>query len=387
MSTARRSRWRKRLRWLLRAIRTFTLITLTLLGLAFFVAWPASEHFTQWRMSLPSFGWNWSLYQGSFSVSYLRYAPPGPGRQVSRLDLPGLRVHQSRAPDAEALGRLESRGLDSELSLRASEIVSDVHCTYVSVGLWLPAVFLLAAPAWVLLKRGRHHWRCWRAGICLRCNHELDEASQQACWCCGCRVPRFPRAVVLSGLSLATLAMFLIGTASFWGKQRWSIPGRNDSHVGIQIDRGRVLICKWELLYDEDLVGMPPERYDRWSYVDTAPINKFAWLKFQSVSTEYGGALAARLAGRNKHVPDDAQAQDIGWVEYEVVTVGFTAIAFPLAAAVLLVGAYPLIALLQRLFGHRIPVGHCRNCGYDLTANVTGVCPECGAPAEEIVNA
>lgn len=26
----------------------------------------------------------------------------------------------------------------------------------------------------------------------------------------------------------------------------------------------------------------------------------------------------------------------------------------------------------------RIPPGHCRKCGYDLTGNVTGVCSECG---------
>jgi hypothetical protein len=26
----------------------------------------------------------------------------------------------------------------------------------------------------------------------------------------------------------------------------------------------------------------------------------------------------------------------------------------------------------------RIPPGHCRNCGYNLTGNVSGICPECG---------
>lgn len=26
----------------------------------------------------------------------------------------------------------------------------------------------------------------------------------------------------------------------------------------------------------------------------------------------------------------------------------------------------------------RKPPGHCQKCGYDLTGNVTGVCPECG---------
>jgi hypothetical protein len=26
----------------------------------------------------------------------------------------------------------------------------------------------------------------------------------------------------------------------------------------------------------------------------------------------------------------------------------------------------------------RIPPGHCQKCGYNLTGNVSGVCPECG---------
>jgi hypothetical protein len=28
------------------------------------------------------------------------------------------------------------------------------------------------------------------------------------------------------------------------------------------------------------------------------------------------------------------------------------------------------------------PPGHCPNCGYDLTANVSGKCPECGRPVD-----
>lgn len=32
----------------------------------------------------------------------------------------------------------------------------------------------------------------------------------------------------------------------------------------------------------------------------------------------------------------------------------------------------------KRLF--RPPPGHCQTCGYDLTSNVSGVCPECGEP-------
>lgn len=30
----------------------------------------------------------------------------------------------------------------------------------------------------------------------------------------------------------------------------------------------------------------------------------------------------------------------------------------------------------------RHPLGHCRKCGYNLTGNVSGVCPECGMETE-----
>ncbi len=34
--------------------------------------------------------------------------------------------------------------------------------------------------------------------------------------------------------------------------------------------------------------------------------------------------------------------------------------------------------LLWRLDRRRYPKGHCRKCGYNLTGNVSGRCPECG---------
>ena len=40
-----------------------------------------------------------------------------------------------------------------------------------------------------------------------------------------------------------------------------------------------------------------------------------------------------------------------------------------------------LLALTATLFyldRRRVPPGHCRNCGYNLTGNVSGICPECG---------
>jgi len=45
----------------------------------------------------------------------------------------------------------------------------------------------------------------------------------------------------------------------------------------------------------------------------------------------------------------------------------------------LLIVALPTAYLWHR--DRRIPPGHCPHCGYDLTGNVSGVCPECGAEA------
>ncbi|MEE8169228.1 MAG: hypothetical protein V3T70_01655 [Phycisphaerae bacterium] len=38
----------------------------------------------------------------------------------------------------------------------------------------------------------------------------------------------------------------------------------------------------------------------------------------------------------------------------------------------------PTALMIIRDRRRRIPPGHCRRCGYDLTGNVSGVCPECG---------
>ncbi len=46
---------------------------------------------------------------------------------------------------------------------------------------------------------------------------------------------------------------------------------------------------------------------------------------------------------------------------------------FPLALCVV-----PTAYLWWRR-GRRIPPGHCRKCGYNLTGNVSGRCPECGS--------
>lgn len=54
----------------------------------------------------------------------------------------------------------------------------------------------------------------------------------------------------------------------------------------------------------------------------------------------------------------------------------FTLIHFPLWLPIVLVGI-PAAWLIYK-DSRRQPPGHCRSCGYDLTGNVSGICPECG---------
>lgn len=108
------------------------------------------------------------------------------------------------------------------------------------------------------------------------------------------------------------------------------------------------------------------------------------WLAGGSASVEFWPA-----APRNSTVPD---AWRIGWEWFEV---GFSGTCHPGAVllggiryslhfnfvmAVLLSASYPaytIVRLIRRRRGGRGP--NCARCRYDLTSNVSGRCPECGA--------
>ncbi len=63
-----------------------------------------------------------------------------------------------------------------------------------------------------------------------------------------------------------------------------------------------------------------------------------------------------------------------------VTTAFFGLVAWGVVCLVLLPVALCALLWLRR---RRFPPGHCQRCGYDLTGNVSGRCPECGAPVPE----
>lgn len=65
------------------------------------------------------------------------------------------------------------------------------------------------------------------------------------------------------------------------------------------------------------------------------------------------------------------------WFRWHWKSGGPSLIVVPLWVPLLLL-AVPTAVLFYR-DRRRIPPGHCRKCGYNLTGNASGVCPECGA--------
>jgi len=79
--------------------------------------------------------------------------------------------------------------------------------------------------------------------------------------------------------------------------------------------------------------------------------------------------------------PPDLFGLGYGWVcEIGSGIRGCWQVGVPFWFAFLLF-AVPLTILWLR--SRRIPPGYCQACGYNLTGNVSGVCPECGSPVDE----
>jgi hypothetical protein len=55
----------------------------------------------------------------------------------------------------------------------------------------------------------------------------------------------------------------------------------------------------------------------------------------------------------------------------------FSGVVVPHGLVALALALLPLGSAIRRWRARPQP-GHCRRCGYDLTGNVSGICPECG---------
>jgi len=86
--------------------------------------------------------------------------------------------------------------------------------------------------------------------------------------------------------------------------------------------------------------------------------------------------------------PDTTLHPDPGWPDYTrpVRVPGRTLhadhIGIPLSFLAIVFAVYPVISFIRGPLRRwrRLKSGGCVRCGYDLTGNVSGICPECGEP-------
>ena len=137
---------------------------------------------------------------------------------------------------------------------------------------------------------------------------------------------RFRTRRVLKWVGLAGCVLLL---AAFMASHRWEV-WRRHGNVWLWMEQGHIGVYRsgW---------GAPP----------TSPVHGVTW------SLRWGSPIVWDFRG--------------GCVQMRI------AIWLPLFA----------LAILTAILGYldrRPPKGHCQRCGYDLTGNVSGVCPECGEP-------
>lgn len=154
-----------------------------------------------------------------------------------------------------------------------------------------------------------------------------------------------PRYKWLDRLLLLLAALMLLATVvSFWHLPYFTVmtTGKYD-HVDYSLYRGS--LCVAYLRFSG--IGVAPERGWRWHHFlnETAPADS-VWL-------EYGGYLD--------------EMEWVGWGSVYRV---------PLLVVALVFAFRPVIRVVRHL--RRRGLGLCTGCGYDLTGNVSGRCPECG---------
>ena len=160
--------------------------------------------------------------------------------------------------------------------------------------------------------------------------------------------------ILLAFATAATTTLFLV---SFAEVVRWKCHRSQRRHVCIELRDGNVFLHYMYSDYEPflDTIDEHEVGYQRWlgHYVVSHAESEHPW------NPEEGESPTPMVTYAWSH--------RVGW---------------PLAIFIVVLGAYPAIAFsrgpLRRW--HRRRLGRCLKCGYDLSGNVSGVCPECGTP-------
>jgi RNA polymerase subunit RPABC4/transcription elongation factor Spt4 len=198
---------------------------------------------------------------------------------------------------------------------------------------------------------------------CRKCNYILRGLTEPRCPECGgedmrrgiIRLTEVARRVLLGAVAFLSVGLVLLCIRSIWTCDEWNWRRQRGELHGVLVQDRMLAINRMRVMYqmtDEHRNLREPEGPLRWSARPSFELerNVSFWQKYRF----------RILPGPMNHPPEGTD----------------TLLVFPLWGLALVLGAWPLFSL-RRVFRTRQP-GLCSNCGYSLTGNTSGVCPECG---------
>jgi hypothetical protein len=167
------------------------------------------------------------------------------------------------------------------------------------------------------------------------------------------------------GFNIASLAslLFAIATIVFWIRSHW----RDDQFYWTRVSNHGTSgsTVNYALVSDEGIVGVA---YVRVSTASSDP----AGLHWDSL--EAGGLTPKTTLERLGFMHDHERVIGPGGMS-------FTESVYAVPAWLVVIAfLIPPIAWLRRFLKRPKSSNACRKCGYNLTGNASGVCPECGTP-------
>ena len=176
------------------------------------------------------------------------------------------------------------------------------------------------------------------------------------------------RKVIIVVLSLAAIATLGLGIVSYWTEVRFSTTLVGKPTFGLafgfssQVSHSFLLASSW---IHEGAQARRYRRYGNWELA-IATDSRPGWNCLE-YSTSAGGSYPGWAPNRPPGTAKSVHCLLTWWLAFILLS------AYPVAAFV----RGPLRQWHRR---RRREKGLCVECGYDLTANVSGVCPECGQP-------
>lgn len=285
---------------------------------------------------------------------------------------------QIPAPDRESNWSVrENSSPDLGLELPASR--AEFWWQSIALPLWCPTLAALVPTAILVL---RDRWR-YSAGCCRHCGVPVVAVGTcPSCKRVSRRYPRIRRGLKLAGFASVCLIL-VAGAASRWiaGHLRFDFRER---FIDCRLWKGSIEVS----VYDLDALGQDRRLYQAHFAALVGELNR---RMLDGITTEDDGWEIARL----KSAVDAAQtvlssmdsaaalvpvpAGEAEFLWNPVVSNGAGAaplVRLPLWIPFVFLGG--LVVAIHRRDRHHWRAGTCRRCGYDLTGNTSGRCPECG---------